>query len=48
MFISLQSQEADIVADSIAADSFRQRHDLQKREYITHLNIMKQHIIHTV
>ena len=41
MFISLQSQEADIVADRLAAGLFRQRHDLQKGEYITHLNIMR-------
>ena len=41
MFSSLQSQEADIIVDSIVADSFRQQHDIQKGEYITHLHIMK-------
>ena len=36
MFISLQIQEADIVAESIAAALFRQRHDIRKGVYITH------------
>ena len=41
MISSLQSQEADIVADSIVAALFRQRHYIQKGEYVTHLHIMK-------
>ena len=31
MFGSMQSQEADIVDDSIAPASFRQRHGIKKR-----------------
>ena len=41
MFSSWQSKEADIVADSIAAALFRQQHDIQKGEYITHLHIIR-------
>ena len=44
----MQIQEADIVADGIAAASFRQQHGLQKGEYITYLHIMKWHIIHAI
>ena len=40
MISSLQNQETDIVADIIVVALFRERHDIQKGEYITHLNIM--------